>query len=75
MKPPVEVVNPTLDQLDSYREYLQLMHPLDVLGTRDPWFTRVGLILAAHCSDAAVKDHSWGFLVVSHLESRVEPQR
>lgn len=56
-----ELSKPPIDLLELYNDYLQLKHPLDVLATKDPWKVAVGLVLAAHCSDAAVNKVAPGF--------------
>jgi endonuclease-3 len=56
-----EQANPPIDLLSRYDEYLVLKHPLQVLETKDPWRVGCGLVLAAHCSDAAVNKAAPGF--------------
>ena len=54
-------IQPPLDLLERYGAYVSLRHPLDVLETGDPWRIGCGLILAAHCTDAAVNKAGPGF--------------
>ena len=54
-----------LQRLERYPEYRGLGHPLDVLATpHGPWPTGAGVILAAHCTDAAVNRALPGFLEI-----------
>jgi endonuclease III len=55
------IANPPVALLELYTDYLLLKHPLDVLSSKDPWRTACGLVLAAHCSDAAVNKITSGF--------------
>ncbi len=54
-----------LQRLEQYPDYLGLGHPLNVLATpHGPWPTGAGVILAAHCTDAAVNRALPGFLEI-----------
>ncbi len=52
-----------LRRLEQYPEYRGLRHPLDVLAApQSPWPIGAAVILAAHCTDAAVNRALPGFL-------------
>ena len=51
-----------LDLVDIYGDYLDCRHPLDALASKDPWRIGVALVLAAHCSDAAMNKATPNFL-------------
>jgi endonuclease III len=54
-----------LQRLERYPEYRGLGHPLNVLATpHGPWPTGAGVILTAHCTDAAVNRALPGFLEI-----------
>jgi len=48
-------MNDKITILNQYSEYLELKHPLHMLEeTKDPWAISAAVILAGHCTDAAV---------------------
>ena len=44
------------DIINRHSEYLALKHPLHMLDeSKDPWAVVASLVLAAHCTDVAVR--------------------